>query len=81
MTTPSAHACQSCGMSISSGLYCQYCTTEDGALQPFDERFERMLQWSLRRNPALSREEAERQTRAYMRTMPAWRDHPRLRET
>ena len=81
MNNPSNHACQSCGMSISSGLYCQYCSREDGSLQPFDERFERMVQWALQQDPALSRETAEHKTRAYMRTMPAWRDHPRLRET
>lgn len=76
----STHACQSCGMSISSGLYCRYCTQEDGSLQPFEERFERMVQWSLRQNPSLARDEAERKTLVYMRTMPAWRDHPRVRD-
>lgn len=75
-TTP--HSCQSCGMSISNGLLCQYCMTPDGSLQPFDERFERMVQWAMSREPSLARDEAERKTRAYMRTMPAWRDHPRL---
>ncbi|RQP21215.1 hypothetical protein [Piscinibacter terrae] len=76
MTT--THSCKSCGMSISSGLLCQYCVTPDGSLQPFDERFERMVQWSMSREPSLARDEAERKTRAYMRTMPAWKDHPQL---
>jgi poly(3-hydroxybutyrate) depolymerase len=34
--------------------------------------------WQARRNPGASRAEIERQTLAYMATMPAWRDHPRV---
>ena len=34
------HACESCSMPIESGTYCQYCVTENGELQPFDERFD-----------------------------------------
>jgi len=29
-------------MPIESGRYCDYCTDESGALQPFEERFARM---------------------------------------
>ena len=76
MTT--APACESCGMPIETGRYCTYCTDESGNLQSFDERLERMVAWQARRNPDATREELERQTRAYMATMPAWRDHPRL---
>jgi hypothetical protein len=76
MTT--APACDSCGMPIETGRYCGYCTDESGSLQPFDERFERMVAWQARRNPAAARPELERQTLAYMATMPAWRDDPRL---
>jgi hypothetical protein len=57
--------------------YCAYCTTERGELQPFEERFDRMTQWSMRKD-GLDRATAEQQTREYMRTMPAWRDHPAL---
>jgi hypothetical protein len=57
--------------------YCQYCTDDSGALQPFDERFERMTQWAMRKD-GLDREAAEARTREYMRGMPAWRDHPKL---
>jgi hypothetical protein len=39
MTTTAA--CESCGMPIETGRYCGYCTDETGALQSFDERFER----------------------------------------
>ena len=58
--------------------YCGYCTDETGALQPFDERFERMTAWQARRNPGATRQEIEQQTLDYMATMPAWRDHPRV---
>lgn len=73
-------SCQSCGMAIDHGAYCAYCLDERGVLQTFDVRFERMVQWALQREPKLSRNDAERRTRAYMRTMPAWCDHPRLKE-
>lgn len=71
--------CQSCGMTIDDGIYCEYCTDDSGNLQSFDERLERMMQWTIRRDPGLGREQAEQQTLQYMATMPAWRDHPRLK--
>ncbi|MEK6748813.1 MAG: hypothetical protein AABY83_06360 [Pseudomonadota bacterium] len=76
---PQAHNCQSCGMSIESGTYCPYCVDATGQLQPFEERFERMLQWLRQREPTLPRADAEQRTREYMRKMPAWRDHPALK--
>jgi hypothetical protein len=75
---PASASCESCGMPIESGHYCSYCTDADGRLQPFEERFERMVDWQARREPAASRAELEAATRAYMRSMPAWRDHPAL---
>ncbi|HTA94292.1 MAG TPA: hypothetical protein VK745_32150 [Polyangiaceae bacterium] len=72
------HHCESCGMPIESGPYCQYCLDEQGKLQAFDERFERMVQWQLRQKPKLARAQAERETLEYMAKMPAWRDHPRV---
>ncbi|MFT4251065.1 MAG: hypothetical protein QM608_01090 [Caulobacter sp.] len=71
-----SHACESCGMPIESGRYCRYCVDESGALQDFETRFERMVQWQQRRGG--SREAAERETLAYMATMPAWKDHPKV---
>lgn len=71
-------SCQSCGMPIESGFYCRHCTAEDGRLQSFEVRFERMVEWILSSDPALGRAEAEVRTRAAMRRMPAWKDHPRL---
>lgn len=72
------HKCESCGMPIETGRYCQYCVDETGALQDFDTRFERMVAWQLRERGG-AREAAEQATAAYMATMPAWRDHPGLR--
>ena len=74
-TNPS---CDSCGMPIESGRYCTYCVDDDGNLQSFDERFERMTAWQARRSPTATREEIEQRTREYMSTMPAWRGHPQL---
>jgi hypothetical protein len=63
-------------MPIETGRYCAHCTDTDGNLQPFEERFARMVGWQERRHPEQSRAEAEAATLAYMATMPAWRDHP-----
>lgn len=71
--------CESCGMPIDTGRYCRHCTDETGALQPFEERFERMVSWQEGRSPGSSRAELEAATLAYLATMPAWRDHPRVR--
>ncbi len=71
--------CESCSMPIESGRYCQHCVDEHGALQPFEERLERMIAWQARRTPAASRAELEAATLAYMTKMPAWRDHPRVK--
>jgi hypothetical protein len=66
-------------MPIESGRYCQYCVDERGQLQPFEERFERMVAWQARRSPGKNRETLEAETLAYMAKMPAWKDHPKLR--
>lgn len=70
--------CESCSMPIESGTYCTYCSTATGELQPFDERFEKMVGWQMRQKPTLSRAQAERETLAFMAQMPAWKDHPRV---
>jgi hypothetical protein len=66
-------------MPIESGSYCHYCTDETGQLQPFEERFERMVQWMMREKPDLPLAQAERETLTYMARMPAWRDHPKVK--
>lgn len=71
-----SNGCHSCGMPIDDGLYCDYCTDDSGNLQAFDERFERMVQWTKSQSGEISRSEAEAKTLDYMATMPAWRDHP-----
>ncbi len=71
------HKCQSCGMPIETGVFCQYCVNEQGALQDFETRFGRMLAWQLRRGS--ERATAEKETLAYMANMPAWADHPELK--
>ncbi|MGD1053871.1 MAG: zinc ribbon domain-containing protein [Candidatus Dormibacteria bacterium] len=80
-------SCLSCGMPLTSpadhargdeGIpYCVHCTTESGELQSFEQRFDRMTQWSMRKD-GLDRSAAEQRTREYMRSMPAWREHPAL---
>jgi hypothetical protein len=76
MTT--THDCESCGMPIETGKYCSHCTDETGALQSFEERFERMVAWEARRSPTATRADLEKATLAYMAKLPAWRDHPRV---
>ncbi len=73
------HTCESCGMPIETGAYCRYCTDDDGNLQGFDVRFERMVDWAMREDDGVDRAAAEKRTLAYMATMPAWADHPRVR--
>lgn len=70
------HPCESCSMPIETGTYCSYCLTPAGELQPFEERFEKMVGWQLRQKPGLSRAQAEQDTLAFMGKMPAWKDHP-----
>jgi len=74
------YPCKSFSMPIESGLYCKHCVTPSGALQSFHERFEKMVGWQLRQKPGLSREQAERDTIAFMSKMPAWQDDPHVRE-
>jgi hypothetical protein len=64
-------------MPIEMGPYCRYCVDGEGKLQPFEERFERMVQWQMREG-SLDRRAAEERTRTYLRGMPAWRGHPKL---
>lgn len=76
--TTATHRCESCTMPIESGQYCQYCSDESGKLKPFDERFESMINFAMRRDGSLTRVEAERRTLDFMAELPAWRNHPEL---
>lgn len=71
--------CESCSMPIETGPYCEHCVDSDGKLQAFEERFERMVQFQLRREPDLARHDAESKTLQRMASLPAWKDHPRVR--
>ena len=83
-----ATACESCGMPMTSdeshalgdpaSSYCQFCTTDTGELEPFEDRFGKMTAWTMRKDSVDVRV-AEDKTRDYMRGMPAWKDHPSLR--
>ena len=72
------HHCESCGMPIANGSYCTHCLDAHGQLQDFETRFERMVQWAQREDTQLTRTEAEQRTLAYMASMPAWANHPRI---
>lgn len=72
--------CESCGMPVDQGPYCPHCVDENGQLQGFDERLGRLTRYILARSPGLGSDEAGRQARAHMRTMPAWRDRAELAE-
>jgi hypothetical protein len=75
-----SHAnCHSCGMPIESGKYCQYCSDGHGNLHGFDETVVRMAQFWRSQDQSLSAEAARKKTLAHMATMPAWKDHPKLR--
>ena len=77
MSAPTS--CQSCGIAIPVGPYCQYCVDETGKLQTFEQRFERALAWHKRQRPDATPAALQRGVLAYMATMPAWQDHPRIR--
>ncbi len=80
-------SCQSCGMRLSAPEehargdetipYCMHCTTERGELQSFEERVERVAQWTMR-TAGLDRAAARARSLEHMRSMPAWRHHPHL---
>ena len=75
-----SHAnCQSCGMPIESGRYCQYCSDGHGNLHSFDETVARMAQFWRSQDQSLSTEAARQKTLAHMATMPAWKDHPKVK--
>jgi hypothetical protein len=77
-----ALSCESCGMPLAGAEdhalsdttipYCTHCAPE-GTLPPFDERLERMTQWMMGQED-LDLDAAREKARAYMKTMPAWKD-------
>jgi hypothetical protein len=65
-------------MPVDEGPYCVHCVDQHGHLQAYDERLRRLTAFLQARDPTLDRAAAERQARAHMRTMPAWRGRPEL---
>ena len=86
MSSTTTQRCDSCGMPLESAHdhalgrldfpYCRHCAP-GGRLQSFKERFDEMVQLAMREQ-GLDRETAEARTRDYLRTMPAWKNHPAL---
>ena len=72
--------CQSCSMPVETGPYCPYCLDDRGELQAFEERVTRLSLFMRSREPELTVGESERRALEHMSRMPAWRDHPALRE-
>ena len=80
-----ALSCESCGMPLAGAEdhalsdpaipYCVHCAPE-GTLPPFDERLERMTQWMMGQE-GLDLDAAREKARAYMKTLPAWKDAAR----
>jgi hypothetical protein len=52
--------------------YCTHCAPE-GKLPAVEERLERFTQWTMRQEN-LDHAAAREKARAYMKTMPAWKD-------
>lgn len=71
--------CQSCGMPLESGTYCQHCQDASGNLQSFDERIHRMSQFIRSQDQSLSDADARAKAKAHMAQMPAWKDHPGIK--
>lgn len=77
-----AETCESCGMPLASAAdhaladpaipYCLHCAP-DGQLPPAEERLERFTQWTVARE-GLDYAQAREKARAYMKTMPAWKN-------
>lgn len=72
------HRCESCGMPIETGRYCAHCVDENGRLQSFEERRDRLTAYIIARSPGMDRAAAASQAITHMRTMPAWRDRPEV---
>jgi hypothetical protein len=68
--------CESCGMPIESGVYCEHCSDENGALQSLDERIRRMSIFMKDQDSSLDDVAADIKVREYLKNMPAWKNHP-----
>ncbi len=66
--------CESCGMPVEAGPYCVHCVDETGALQSFEERLARMIDFIRSRDAAIDETAAKAQALGHMSMMPAWRN-------
>jgi hypothetical protein len=63
--------CESCGMPIKEGKYCQYCAP-DGVLKSKEEVREGWVSFTVK-SEGILREEAEKKVDEAMAKMPAWK--------
>ncbi len=69
--------CLSCGISVPATEICMNCANETGQLREFEIILKRFVDWSIRMDHVPS-EMAEKAALEYMKTMPAWQNHPDL---
>jgi hypothetical protein len=63
--------CESCGIPIKKGEYCEYCAP-DGKLKSREEIREGWINFSAK-NEGISREEAEKKIDEEMKKLPFWK--------
>jgi|YelNatPaOPRAMG01_1025707.scaffolds.fasta_scaffold13957_4 hypothetical protein len=64
--------CESCGMLIKSGRYCEFCAP-NGQLLPLSKIIERMVKAVVKKQ-GVSEDVALQRVIAHLRKMPAWKD-------
>ncbi len=69
-------SCQSCGMPLAETkpgqMYCEFCTTEEGKLRPFEQILEGTIAGYFMGMQKMSREEAEPAAREHLAKMRGW---------
>jgi uncharacterized glyoxalase superfamily protein PhnB len=68
--------CQSCAMPLQDAqpgqMYCQYCTTEEGTLRPYEQVFEGTVKGYFMQMQKMQRPAAETAAREHLSKQPAW---------
>ncbi|MGB9675292.1 MAG: zinc ribbon domain-containing protein [Candidatus Nanoarchaeia archaeon] len=62
--------CESCGMSIKTGKYCEFCAP-NGTLLPLSELIEKMVK-AITKKQGVEEEVALKRVISHLRKMPAW---------
>jgi uncharacterized glyoxalase superfamily protein PhnB len=69
-------SCQSCGMPLADAkpgqMYCAYCTTDEGTLQPYERIFEGTVTGYFMGMQKMERAAAEAAAKEHLSKMPAW---------